>query len=176
MVAYDTQRLQTLLQRCVDAPSNHEKGEALADLVEEVFNELPSVEALERNHLSPDRALEVDLVFTHTPASGLALSGLTIQVECKNEREKISASQVRDFSAKLRNRNRPVGVMVSRTGLSGRATTAAHKAVSDEMVAGQTIVVLVAGELAQLQDTSELVGLIHSRLAELELDGRYSSI
>lgn len=176
MAVYDAQLLKEMLTKCVESEANHSKGEALADLVEEVFTAVPSVHVLDRNHLSPDRALEVDLIFAHTPASGLALPGLTIQVECKNEVEKISASQVRDFAAKLRNRNRPMGVMVSRTGLSGQPTTAAHKAVSDELVAGRSIVVLVADELAALGDTDELVELIHSRLAELELDGRYSSV
>jgi hypothetical protein len=66
---------------------------------------------------------------------GLLFDGVTLLVECKNEERPISSAEVRIFGTKLGERNQPVGVMISRAGLSGRSRnkTAGHGTVGLEL-------------------------------------------
>ena len=113
--------------------------------------------------------------------SGL-FAGVTLHFECKNESRRISAAQIRVFASKLQDRNQPIGIMVSHTGLSGRASGRAgtrmhaHGVVANELHHGRTIVVLSLDDVAGLIDSDDLVELCVERQVELETYGIYNSI
>lgn len=177
MVAYNVQHLLALLTNCTAAATNHLKGEAMADLVQYAFEEVPGITLLDRNNVSPDGAMETDLVFAHrSDTSGLQFFGVSIRVECKNEQTRISAAQVREFAAKLKRYNAPTGVMVSRTGLSGSPGSDGHSAIEAAQQDGRNIIVLQASELAKLSTTGEMVELLYERIQELDLHGTYVTI
>jgi hypothetical protein len=149
----------------------------LADVVELVFSEVPGIELRERSHVLLNGSAEVDLVFKNNPyVTSLPTQGVTLFVECKNEARPIKAAQVRDFSAKMRGRNQRLGVMVSRKGLSGRASTHGHAAVTDELAQGRSIIVLTLDDLEGLKTTDDLISLCIDRLGELEHQGTYLSV
>ena len=120
----------------------------------------------------------MDLVFHNVPYLSHLFDGVTLLVECKNEARKISAEQVRVFGSKLRDRNQPVGLMISRTGLSGRPGTkmAGHGVVGTELAAGHSIVVLALADLVELRYAAELVERCDERRFELEAFGTYNTI
>lgn len=179
MGAYDVKKLKGLVIACqAKGLSNHDKGEALADLVEYVFTEVPGVNLQDRSFLEHDRSGEIDFIFENDPfESRLATSGVTVIVECKNEGRAIGAAQVRVFASKLRDHNQPFGVMVTSKGLSGRArNTHAHQEVTVELSHGRTIVVVTLDDIRTLRTTDQFVALLKDRWRELELNRRYTSI
>jgi hypothetical protein len=150
----------------------------MADLVAYLFEQIPGVQLRYREFLASDKASEIDLVFRNQPQVSGLFDGVTLHMECKNERRKIGAEQVRVFASKLRDRNQPVGVMISRTGLSGRPgfKTHGHWQVGTELTTGRSIVVLALADLRALSDTDRLVDLCVERRFELEAFGTYNSI
>jgi len=177
VAAYDPVKLSDLAAACLKAVGNHAKGEAMADLVEYVFTEVPGVLLVERSHTYPDNTAEVDFIFSNKPyVSLLPTHGVTVFIECKNEARKISASQVRVFGSKLGDRAQRFGVMVTRQGLSGKGMSSAHGAIVRELQHGRSIVVLTLPELAALLVSDDLVALCEARLMELESKGTYVTI
>lgn len=158
--------------------TNQTKGSAMADLVAHLFAQIPGVELRHREFLAPDKTSEIDLVFRNQPLLSGLFDGVTLHMECKNERRRISAEQVRVFASKLRDRNQPVGLMISRTGLSGRpgGKTHGHGQVGLELSSGRSIVVLALTDLIGLNHTDKLVDLCIERRFELEAFGTYNSI
>jgi hypothetical protein len=181
MTAYDRTllaKLVTQVESTGQHRTNRAKGSAMADLVAYLFEQIPGVQLRHREFLAPDKTSEIDLVFRNQPQISRLFDGVTLHMECKNERRSISAEQVRVFASKLRDRNQPVGVMISRTGLAGRpgTKTHAHGLVGFELACGRSIVVLALADLIGLDDTDRLVDLCVERRFELEAFGTYNSI
>jgi hypothetical protein len=158
--------------------TNHAKGSAMADLIAHLFGQIPGLQLRHRQFLAPDKTSEIDLVFRNRPLVSGLFDGVTLHMECKNERRKISAEHVRVFASKLRDRNQPVGVMVSRTGLAGRpgSKTHGHGQVGLELTSGRSVVVLALPDLIGLDSTDGLVDLCIERRFELEAFGTYNSL
>jgi hypothetical protein len=181
MTAYDATELARLVEQVrvtAGGRDNRAKGAAMADLVARVFGHIPGVELRHREFLDPDGSSEIDLVFRNQPQVSGLFDGVTLLAECKNEERPISAAEVRIFGSKLGERNQPVGVMISRAGLSGQSPnkTAAHGTVGLELANGRTIVVLTLQDLEGLCDSNELVNLCIERRFELEAFRTYNSI
>ena len=181
MTAYDRTVLAELVAQVESTGrhgTNQTKGSAMANLVAHTFGEIPGFQLRHRELLAPDKTSEIDLVFRNQPQISGLFDGVTLHMECKNERRRISAEQVRVFASKLRDRNQPVGVMISRTGLAGRpgGKTHAHGIVGSELATGRSIVVLALADLIGLDDTDRLVDLCIERRFELEAYGTYNSI
>ena len=177
MNAYVKVKLATLLAAVTSAQTSVALGSALEDLVQHVFEQVPSVEIYERDVRDESGAQEVDLVFTHLHSvSRLPISDVTIIVECKNEATGTSAHQVREFGSKLRSRALNIGILVTSAGLSGGRGTAGHSAIRDELQAGVAIIVVTAAELGDLNTSDDLVQLLTERLSELRTYRGYRSI
>ena len=181
MTIYDHHMLAQLVAQVESTGrhgTNQAKGSAMAEIVTYLFGQIPGVQLRHREFLAPDKTSEIDLVFRNQPQVSSLFDGVTLHMECKNERRKISAEQVRVFASKLRDRNQPVGVMISRTGLAGRPgiKTHGHGQVGFELTSGRSIVVLALADLIGLNDTDKLVDLCIERRFELEAFGTYNSI
>ena len=181
MSTYDQIVLADLIAR-VESTGRHgtnsAKGSAMANLVAYLFVQIPGVQLRHREFLAPDKTSEMDLVFRNQPQVSGLFDGVTLHMECKNEQRKIGPEQVRVFASKLRDRNQPVGMMISRTGLSGRPRfkTHGHGQVGIELTTGRSVVVLALADLRGLDDTDTLVDLCIERRFELEAFGTYNSI
>jgi hypothetical protein len=177
MNAYVKVKLRALLGATVSATSSAARGSTLEDLVQHVFEQVPSVTIYERDVKDDSGAQEVDLVFSHLPSvSRLPIADVTIIIECKNERRRTSAPQVMAFGSKLRSRGLNIGVLVTSRGLSGKRGTAGHSAVRDELRGGVSIIVVTAAELGDLNSPDDLIQLLTDRLNELRTYRDYRSI
>lgn len=173
----DADRLYELYKRTELGGSTASRGRALQDFVEEVFCRVPSVKLYERNVLDEDGAQEVDLVLSHYPAlSQIPIADVIIIVECKNEMRRTSAAQVREFASKLRSRSLSTGVLVTSRGLSGRRGRHGHRAISDELRSGVSVIVITSTELMSLKGPDQLALLLFERLMELKTLRGYCSI
>lgn len=177
MNAYVKVKLRALLAASVSAESSASRGSTLEDLVQHVFEHVPSVRIYERDVKDESGAQEVDLVFSHFQSvSQLPIPDVTIIVECKNERTNTSAPQVMAFGSKLRSRGLNVGILVTSAGLTGKPGTAGHSAIRDELSGGVSIIVVTATELGGLDTPDDLVQLLTERLNELRTYRGYRSI
>ena len=177
MGSYSAAKLRALSDACGLARGSYARGAALEDFVEHVFLSVQSVRLYARDIQDEDGSQEVDLVFTHYhPLSRLPMPDVTIIVECKNEKLRVSAAHVREFGNKLRTRSMNIGILVTSAGLSGRPGRHGHAAIRDELQNGVAIIILTANELAVLQTPDDLVGLLTNRLNELSTFRGYRSI
>jgi Restriction endonuclease len=177
MNAYVKVKLGALLAASVSATTSAARGSTLEDLVQHVFEHVPSVAIYERDVKDASGAQEVDLVLSHLQSvSRLPIPDVTIIVECKNERRKTSAPHVMAFGSKLRSRGLNIGILVTSAGLSGQRGTAAHSAIRDELRGGVSIIVVTAAELGDLNNPDDLVQLLTERLNELRTYRDYRSI
>jgi len=177
MNSYLPEKLNSLLHASRTAIGSSGRGAALEDLVEHVFEGVPSVSLYARDVKDESGCQEVDLVFAHFfPISRLPILDVTIIIECKNERTKTSAAEVREFGSKLRTRSMNVGVLVTAAGLSGKRGVAGHSAIRDELSNGTSIIVVIAEELAHLRNPDDLVVLLTARLNELRTVRGYRSV
>lgn len=181
MTAYDPVELAKLIDQVESSArqgTNQVKGTAMAHLVAHIFGQIPGMELRHREFLNPDGTSEIDLIFRNRPLVSGLFDGVTLHMECKNERRKISAAQVRIFASKLRDHNQPVGIMISHTGLAGKPGTKsyAHGIVSSELGQGRSIVILCLEDLRKLEDTEQLVDICVERRFELEAFRTYVSL
>jgi hypothetical protein len=177
MNAYVKAKLATLLAAVTSAQTRATRGSTLEDLVQHVFEQVDSVEIVERDVKDERGAQEVDLVFSHLHLlSRLPIPDVTIIVECKNERRRTSSEQVGTFGRKLRSRGLNIGILVTAAGLSGKPGTAGHAVIHEELLNGVAIIVVTAAELGDLNTPDELVQLLTRRLIELRTYRGYRSI
>ena len=177
MRAYDAVKMREMLASCRSADTRAARGSTLEDFVQHVFENVPSVALFARDIKDESGSQEVDLVFSHYHfQSNFPLTDVTVIVECKNERRRTSAAQIREFGSKLRSRGLNIGILVTMAGLSGRRGTAGHSAVRDELMVGASIIVVGAQELGDLTSSSDLAELLTRRLLELRTYRGYQSI
>jgi hypothetical protein len=177
MPAYDPTQLAAMHAQCLASGTAAGKGKALEDLVEHVFLAVPSVQLVARDVKDDSGAQEIDFVLTHhLSVSRIPIPDVTILIECKNEATKTSADQITRFAAKLKSRVLPIGILVTRLGLSGTKKTHAHSAIRDILTTGTAVIVVQAGELVALRNTLALTDLLRDRLNELRTYRGYQSI
>lgn len=166
---YDVSELGRLHANCQDrAQSSAAIGKALEDLVQFVFEGIPSVTLYERNVQDEDGSQEVDLLFSHLcHVSGIPIVDIAVMVECKNETARTSSAQVREFGRKLKSRSLSIGVLVTSSGLAGNPGRNAYAAVRDELDSGQSIIVVRLDEIATAESPDLVAKLLHDRLMEL---------
>lgn len=178
MTAYDQTRLAAEIAALGQpAPSNSAQGKKLQDLVEWLISGIPSVTITYKNKVDSGKTEEKDLWFKHAPwTSALPFHDPDIPIECKNEKTKASAEEVRTFGGKVARSGGAEGILVSRAGLSGSALTSGHLAVREQLASGVKIVVLMADDLAKLQKSDDFVALVMARHFELRTEQTYRSI
>lgn len=177
MGTYDAVKMREMLTACKSAKTGATRGSTLEDFVQHVFENAPSVVLVGRDIKDESGSQEVDLIFAHYHfQSNFPLTDVTVIVECKNEKRRTSAAQIRDFGFKLRSRGLNIGILVTMAGLSGKPGTAGHSAVRDELTTSTSIIVTTAQELGDLTCSSDLSELLTKRLLELRTYRGYRSI
>jgi hypothetical protein len=174
---YDQIRLRSAIDDLAVVGATTAKGHRLQDLTEWLLSALPGVVVSLRNTTDDARSEEKDLWIQHDPrVSGLPFSDMEVPIECKNKRRRASASDVRDFAAKIRNSGGFDGVLVTTSGLSGRAGEAGHQAITLELSQRTRITVVSVSDLEKLAAPENLRLLLVDRHAELRSLQTYRSI
>jgi hypothetical protein len=177
MPPYSADKLSELLAACDTARGSYAKGQALEDLGEYIFGEIPGVSLFERDVLDDTGAQELDLVFNnYFHLSGLPISDVTLIVECKNERHRTKAPDISVLTSKIESRSLRIGVLLTRRGVSGRPTTAGHAAIHEALLRGVSLIVITWEDCTRLETTEDLVVLLTQRLQELRVRRYYHSV
>ncbi|MBB5912173.1 hypothetical protein BJY24_001040 [Nocardia transvalensis] len=176
MTAYDIGRIRLELENLAVAPNSTAKGNNLQHLVSYVLSEIPGVVIRANNVLDHARSDEKDLWVRHSGMCGLPFSDLYLPVECKNEQRATSASEVRDFAAKIRTSSGVDGILVTRGGLTGSSADRAHDVIHLELASGIRITVITCSDIAKLTEPSDLVTLLNDRFFELRSNKTYVTI
>jgi hypothetical protein len=142
-----------------------------------VLGRIAGVVVIYRNKQNAAHSEEKDLWIRHQPHfSLLPFNDLILPVECKNEAQPASASEIRDFETKVRDSGGCDGLFIARQGLAGATGTSAHHAVTVALSHGVKLTVLVGADLERLFTPSDLVAILVERHTELRVEQGYRTI
>src|SRR4051794_22878445 len=120
MPALDADQWAELWAKVDLASSNHDKGRTLEDLIQWLFEQIPGVVVTARDELSAAGDQEIDVAFWNDQhPNGLRQFDPLILVECKNWSSAVAAHEVGWFLHKLRERGRPLGILIAMCGITG---------------------------------------------------------
>ncbi|WP_346536865.1 hypothetical protein [Micromonospora sp. DPT] len=178
MSSYNRERIERELTTLANRAQNTTaKGRRLQDLAEYLLEGVDGLKVVGRNVLNGPRSEEKDLWVRHRPdLSGLPFADVLFPVECKNEDERTSAAQIRDFELKIRDSGGHDGLLVTAKGLSGEPSGRAHHAITMALSQGIRITVITAADLSDLRAPSDLVDLLIDRFTELRVVQGYRTI
>lgn len=172
MPPIDQARIAEYLER--SRPDNRPavKGQALQDLTEYMFAQVPGVEFRGARAMPDFRSEEIDLGVTNRRADhGLALFPELLLIECKNWTRRVGPMEVAWFATKLRRRRQDTGILIAAQGITGTATehTGASFEVGQCLSEGQRIVVLTRDEISHLVSGEQLALLLEKKQADITL-------
>ena len=96
MTAYDRNVLAELIAQVEGTGrhgTNRTKGSTMANLVAHIFGAIPGVQLRHRELLAPDKTSEIAQLFRNQPQVSGLFDGVTLHMECKNERRRISVNK-----------------------------------------------------------------------------------
>ncbi|WP_433754526.1 restriction endonuclease [Nocardia sp. CA-135398] len=150
---------------------SHVRGRACEDAVEQIFRSVPGCKT-KRNALDYYHSSEIDLIVSNERRQdGLRLLPKYFLVECKHYTEPISSMIVRDFRAKIQDRNCKLGVLVAANGVSGGKSSerrSAYHAATCALNQKIEILLLTRDDLTELRSSADVVNLLHDRRMELK--------
>lgn len=166
--------LERLFRKCDDASTNHEKGQALEDLICDVFGIVPGISVARRNTLSTFRDEEVDVALWNDKfPEGFPFLPHIILVECKNWSKPVGSMEVGWFVSKLEDRGLSFGILVALNSITGSSEerSSAHQTVARALSQGRQLIVIDRRTLEQLSTTDDLVRCIKEKLCDLAVAG-----
>ena len=146
------------------------KGKAFEDLVCYLFEKIPGVEITQRNEMNTFRTEEIDVaVWNDKKSNGLPFLPNIILIECKNWSNPVSSGEVNWFCSKVESRGREFGILIANNGITGNAEqlTAAHSIIARHLENKREIIVITRDEIANLNETKDLIKLIKTKLCLL---------
>ena len=148
----------------------NEKGDALEDVAEFLFEGMKDVTVRDRNLRTQSR--EIDLVLEHTESRKSLFSYYSrfILVECKNRSQSMSVGEVDKFMGNLRDTGADLGIIISWNGISGEdSDTDAMRATKAQKESFE-IITLSSRDLYRILDGKSLYEIIDDRLYAHQFD------
>lgn len=109
----------------IPSGSNNLKGKALEDITDIIFSNISGFDVIDKKYSNGDE--EIDLLVKNDLNKSFwsAFSSPLIFIECKNWKEKVGTSELRDFEGKLRNHSKlaKIGIFVGFNGFSREVVT-----------------------------------------------------
>ncbi|WP_280215851.1 restriction endonuclease [Nocardia cyriacigeorgica] len=167
--------LHAAIRKCLAVADNpgssaYLRGRAWEEAVAHMFRAVPGCE-VELNAIDRHRSSEVDLLVSNERLrNGLTLLPTFFPIECKYYSTPITSMVVRDFRAKIQDRNCELGVLVAAKGVTGNASTrhAAYQAATSALNQGIEILLLTRDDLASVRTGSDVVHLLHASRRQLK--------
>lgn len=141
--------------------TSYQRGRALEDFAETLFQFVPSFEVRSRVR-SPGSEFDL-VILNHSQNPFWSRFGPQIFVECKNWEKEITPAAVRDFAQKLSFRHANCGILLSRKGVSKGAKTIIGK----NQMKGIFIIYLDESELELMCQSLNITGIIEQKFFEL---------
>lgn len=152
--------------------SSVDKGDALEDVVEFLFEDLKPIDIRDRNLRT--KTGEIDFVLecnNYTDRTLFDSHSRFVLIECKNLRESVPTKEVASFEKKLTKSNISLGILVTWNGISGEASGEyARKYVESDSPDGTSIIVLDSRDLYKILDGASLYELIDGKLYSQRFD------
>ena len=146
------------------------RGRALESYIGDLFTQIPGLRVSARNSLNAAGSQEVDIVFwNECKVDGLYFIANCFLVESKNTTDRVGATEIREFTTKLRDRGQKIGVFVAANGITGQVghLRQAKDAVSRALREGIQLIVFTVAELEAVATTEELVILFQDKISLL---------
>ncbi len=173
MARYSHRRIENFLRLSDNAPNADRKGELLEDLIQYIFEKIPSVTLIDRNFMDGDRSQEIDLAFmNHQSKSPLDFLEAILFVECKNNASSLNSADVRWFIDKVYDRGSSHGIIVALNGITGnpQENNSAHSQILRGLQSYRIKILLITREqLLNLNTTDDLVNLLREKFVSLML-------
>ena len=174
MPKYHPPKIDKLLRRGFsDGGSSAVRGKALEDLVCYLLGRIPGVTVVKRNAVDVGKTQEIDVAcWNKRLRGGLDFLPYLLLVEAKNSSVRVSSRDVGWFIAKLEDMGLDFGILVARSGITGRdRNSSAWGVVAKARRNGVRIAVLTQDDVASLRHTDDFAGLVQRKLCELVLLG-----
>lgn len=172
---YDSTQVAGFWQQSANALTAKAKGDALEELIEYIFGQVPGLILPTRNSRDPGGVAEVDVAFWNDGhVDGLRQFDRLIAIECKNWDAPVGYAEIVLFKEKLRARGQTFGVMIAVSGVTGTSAdqTAAYRALYEAQALGLTIIVITRADIDALTSADDLVRLIKQKFLRLCLTGQ----
>ena len=172
MVKLSQDKILEYLQKGNRATTKDEKGTALEDLINYLFESIPGIKIIGRDKVDHFKSEEIDIGCRNDRHPDGLLDSIfpfCFLIECKNWEEKVGSKEVIVFEKKLIDRCISFGIIVATNGITGDKTdlTSAHQIVADALSRDRRIIVLKREDIEALTDSFQLVELIKQKLCEL---------
>jgi len=171
MPQFSIKRLTKLVAIARNGATNHERGQALQDLVRHVFGVIPGIRPPICNVVDFANAGEID-VFCGNKAHNLGLWFLprAILVECKNWTKPVGSQEVRVFIDRMRERGCEAGVLIAANGITGDYAdlSAARRHIARALEDRYEVLIVTLEEIADAQAVSEIVDLLEQKWLRLK--------
>lgn len=167
----DIEEFNSLLSDVINAETNDEKKNSMENLGEYLFTSIANFEIVERNKRTPTSELDIISENNNTFHPFLSTLGLLIPIECKNWKNPIGASEIRDFGGDMDNRKFQTGILISKSGITGdrKFRTDAQGELVNFFRKDAKILVLTLDDLKQISEGISLLAILRKRNRDLHL-------
>lgn len=164
-------RIEELVEVARNGSTNHDKGQALQDLVCHMFEVIPGIRPPICNVVDFANAGEID-VFCANKAQdkGLWFLPRAILVECKNWTQPVGSQEVRVFIDRMKERGCEAGVLIAANGITGNNEdlSAARRHIARALEDRYEVLVVTLDDLANTRNISEIVNLLEQKWLRLK--------
>lgn len=172
MSRFNQRKIRKFLRES-DAGNTYLKGKLFEDLVLYLFGKFSGVRLAERNILDATGSQEIDLALWNNRVVGpFDILDPIVLCECKNEATSLSSAKVREFVHKLRTRGASSGILVSSSGISGRANgyKFANSAIIDALsIDGIKVIVIDREDILSFTTTDDMLNNITEKYLQLTI-------
>ncbi len=175
MVKLDNAKIRKLLTSHDFGHDTKKQGKQLEDLICYIFENIPGFYLKARNLYDKYSGLEIDLVFWNDqPRSGLYFLPLIVPIECKNWSIPVPGIQLSWFAGKLRNKALRFGIIVARSGITGKESngTDGHGELQNILHDGCQMIAITGRDLENITDTDQIVEMLKQKLCNLVIAAR----
>ena len=170
----DRDRYAGMLSGLDQDAGSFEKGSSLEQLAVYLLECVKGWKVVERNKRTKTSELDLLIENANQTEPFLRELGSDIPVECKNWKEPVGASEIRDFGHDLRKRRFVYGVLISNEGITGdehRKTDAKGELWNFFSKDGVSILVLSRGDLERIAEGMSLVSILREKARAIKLFG-----
>ena len=170
MVRYSSKKIKNYLSQLDHGRNMTEKGRALEDLTQYMFENIPGFNIVGKNIYDPVTGQEIDLVFWIKPnGNSIPFPPGIIFVECKNYIEAVDGKESNWFIDKLKKGGGEYGVLVARNGITGNEGNpkGAYSVIKGALRDRIKIIVITTKEIENITDTDQFVELLDRKLRNL---------
>jgi len=156
-----------LLKKTKSAGTNDEKKKTLETLAETLFDSIKDFTVLPSVRTSKT---EIDRIIRNYSDHPLLRDlGRYILIECKNWADPVGAPVLRDFKAKIEDHRCYTGILLSRSGITGKGVKDAKGEIRDAYkVKGISILVISESDLDEIANGKNPISILESKYEEVK--------